>query len=152
MFKIATTETIWAKVKVPVKGDFNTIEERPFQVQFKRLDADEKALLDRRRFLARLGKKTLDEWVEDGRLTDDEVREVMNLGPITDKEICETYITDWKDVMSDDGKEQIQFSKEVLPQLLAIVPVVPYVVEAFLKAQGDADEKNSKAPRDTGLK
>jgi hypothetical protein len=152
MFKIATTEKVWAHVKVPIPSDYGTIEERPFQIQFVRLNADEKKLIDRRRFLARLGKSTIDEWVEDGRLTDDEVREVVALGPITDREVCDTYITDWKDVMTPDGKEQVPFSKEVLPQLLKIVPTESYIVEAFFKAQGDAEEKNSKPPRGTGLK
>ncbi len=151
MFNLSTSETIWKKVKVPVPVDFDRTEDRIFQAQFKRLSASEMRILNRRRSLPRIGESMINEFVEDGRLTEEEAKSALELGIVTDEEIIEKYLLDWKDVI-DKENNPVPFNASSVALMMDIEPVQYHTVQAFFEAQGEAKEKNLKARRASGRK
>lgn len=109
-FKLLKKDTIKKKVPIEIPGDFDRIERADLIVTFKKLPVSRfKELLD--------------------RLKDDE-------SGLTDFDLLRDHIEDVENLEDEKGKP-VDFTPDVLDQLLEASYVLQPLVKAFLEVQAD---------------
>lgn len=113
MFKVAVNEAFWAAVTVAIPADGDKVDTRKFSAQFKRLKQSEL----------------------------DEVMAKVSAGSITDQQLLDQVLINWREVGDEDGAD-MPFNPDNLAKACEVYPVRPSIVAAFFKSINGARQKN----------
>lgn len=141
--RIAPVPHFWANVSFYLRGDYDQAIEATFKAKFRRLTQDELERLMARIHAARVSANTTagDQVAVAGTPAPDQ----QGARPITDQEIVDSYLLDWKD-MVDDHDEPLPFNPDNLARALQVLGCRAATVRAFIDAHIKAPEKNSGQP------
>ena len=149
MFKIVKNLAIWWPVSVLEPDDDNpgTLVEKKFQAQFLIRSRDEaKALQEERNALLKQLPGS-DDYLKDYTAASAKAEEVNAAIEAHDNKVFHLNVTNWKDVVADDGKTQLPFSSDALDMALNLDRVRLALVKAYDEAVSNDKARlgNSKA-------
>jgi len=117
MFTLSKIDTIKTRVDIVIPGDMGKTQKGDFVAEIKKLPVSEAK----------------------------DIMQDVERGNLSDEELLSQYVVDIKGIRGEDGAE-VQFSEEVLTQLVDMEYVRKPLVDAFLKVQFGRDflkRKNS---------
>lgn len=149
MFKIVKNLAIWWPVSVLEPDDDNpgTLVEKKFQAQFLIRSRDQaKALQEERNALLKQLPGSED-YLKDYAAASAKAEEINVAIEAHDNKVFHLNVTNWKDVVADDGKTQLPFSSDALDMVLNLDRVRLALVKAYDEAVSNDKARlgNSKA-------
>lgn len=149
MFKVVKNLAVWWPVTVlePDEDNPGTLIENEFQAQFVIRSRDQaKALQEERNTLIKQLPGS-DDYLKDYASASAKAEEVNAAIEAHDNKVFHLNVTNWKDVVADDGKTRIAFSPDALDMVLNLDRVRLALVKAYDEAVSNDKARlgNSKA-------